>query len=221
MPDLTFEVISVEPARHAAVPTLCFTLAIGQNVPAGGQPMAIQNISLQCQLRIDTKRRIYKPQEKARLSDLFGTPERWSQTLQSLLWTHAVAMVPAFDKTPVQIELLVPCSFDFNVATTKYFNALEYEKVPLLLLFSGTVFYRDAAGALALELVSWSKEVRYRLPHHVWQQMMDAHYPDQAWLSVNREVFAALDDYRRRNGFTSVDDALWQLLPASEKALAS
>lgn len=216
MPDLTFEVLGVEPARHAAVPTLCFKLAIGQQVTDGMPALPVEHIAMQCQLRIDTRRRIYKPREKERLSELFGAPERWSKTLNTMLWTHASTMVPAFDAEPVQVDLLVPCSFDFNLATTKYFSALEHDKLSLLLLFSGTVFYRNAQGALAMELVSWSKEVRHRLPYQTWQQLMDLHYPDQAWLSINRAVFDALCAYKRRQGCTSFDEALSSLLPVEE-----
>ena len=30
------------------------------------------------------------------MRDLFGEPERWGQTLRSLLWTHASVVVPSF-----------------------------------------------------------------------------------------------------------------------------
>ena len=42
-------------------------------------------------------RRGYAPKEQARLLDLFGNPERWGQTLRSLLWMHTSIVVPHFE----------------------------------------------------------------------------------------------------------------------------
>ena len=70
--------------------------------------------------------------------------------------------------TPFQgsaiVELPVPCTFDFNVAATKYFAGLEDGEVPLPMLYSGTVFYEAADGALQVSQISWAKEAKYRLP---------------------------------------------------------
>ncbi|MGH8282925.1 MAG: DUF6084 family protein [Gammaproteobacteria bacterium] len=213
MPELDIKIVSVEPAAHAAVPTLFFKLTIGQ----GKTPVPIQSISLQCQIRIDARKRLYKPAEKARLSDLFGEPERWSQTLHNMLWTHATMTIPAFEGD-CEVNLPVPCSFDFNVAATKYFHGLEFDAIPLLMLFSGSVFYRDEEGALAMELISWSKESNYRLPIAVWQDMMEIYYPNQTWLCVNRQVFEALYEYKRRHGYTGFDEVLTSLLPEAKRA---
>ena len=96
--------------------------------------------------------------------------------------------VPAFDGQRI-VDLPVPCSFDFNVAATKYFFGLEGGEVPLAFLFSGTVFYRDADGFLQMDLISWSKEANYRLPVRIWQELMDFYYPNTVWLRIDREVF--------------------------------
>lgn len=209
MPELDFKVVRVVPTRHAVAPTLSFRLAIEQDQP----PTRIQSIALQCQIRIETRQRSYQPGEQARLSDLFGEPARWNRTLHSMLWTHAGVVVPAFADQRTEVDLPVPCGFDFNVAATKYFHGLEHGEVPLLLLFSGSVFYRDEQGALAMDPISWNKEVDYRLPVAVWQDMMDHYYPDQVWLCINRRVFEALYDYKRRHGHTGFDEALASLLP--------
>lgn len=212
MPELEFSVLEAEPARHAAAPTLYFKLSISQPAP----PVAIQNVALQCQVRIDATKRIYKEAEKARLTDLFGEPERWSQTLHSMLWTHTSAAVPAFEDNTTT-DLPVPCSFDFNLAATKYFHGLEFGKVPLLLLFSGSVFYRDADGALNMDPINWNAEASYRLPVAVWQAMIEHYYPNESWLRLSRSAFDRLYDYKRRNGFTGFDEALASLLPESRR----
>ncbi len=84
MIDLDFAIdgITVEP--YAAIPTLRFALRVSNATPA----LAIENVMLNCQIRIEPARRPYGAIEHERLADLFGAPERWGQTLQSFLWTH-------------------------------------------------------------------------------------------------------------------------------------
>ncbi len=217
MPELDFEVVRVIPTRHAAAPSLSFRLAIRQVSGRGEPPVPIQSIALQCQIRIETRQRAYQPREQARLSDLFGEPARWSRTLHSMLWSHVGVVVPAFADERTEVDLPVPCGFDFNVAATKYFHGLEHGEVPLLLLFSGSVFYRDPEGALAMDPISWNKEVEYRLPVAIWRDMIDLYYPNQVWLCVNRQVFEALYDHKRRHGHTGFDEALSSLLPRARR----
>ena len=93
-----------------------------------------------------------------------------------MLWTHASVVVPPFTGTTV-VDLPVPCSFDFNVAATKYFHALEDGEVPLCLLFSGTIFYSDDDGFLQVSQIPWEKEASFRLPVSVWKDMMELYYP--------------------------------------------
>jgi Family of unknown function (DUF6084) len=212
MRELEFNVIAAEPQRHAAAPTLTFKLAIGQT----GEVVPIQSISLQCQIRIETQRRTYQPQEQERLTDLFGEPERWSETLRGMLWTHIHVNVPPFEKDCV-VDLPVPCSFDFNLAATKYFHGVQHGQVPLLLLFSGSVFWRDADGTLGMDMISWQKEARHRLPVEVWRDMMEVYYPNHNWLCLSRQVFEALYEYKRSGGYTGFDETLLSLLPDARR----
>jgi hypothetical protein len=39
------------------------------------------------------------------------------------------------------VDLELPCTFDINVAATKYFHALDSGDIPVALMFSGTLFY--------------------------------------------------------------------------------
>jgi hypothetical protein len=208
--DLSFRIEGAEIERFAAAPFINFRVAIdcrdaGRNV---------RNVMLQCQIRIESSRRAYAADEKSRLSDLFGEPQHWNRTLQGLLWTHASALVPAFERSCLAL-LPVPCSFDFNVAATKYFHGLAGGDVPLLLLFSGTVFYDDGQG-LQISQIAWDQEVRYHLPVALWQQMMDHYYPDSAYLRLPRDVFGRLARYKRQQGLTGWEQALERLLDAHE-----
>lgn len=109
--------------------------------------------------------------------------------------------------------LPVPCTFDLNVAATKYFHALEGGEVPLLFLFSGTVFYPAADGRLQVQQIAWSKECVHRMPVQVWRDLMDHHYPNTAWLTLHRDVFDRLHAYKRRQGLATWEQAIERLLP--------
>ena len=120
--------------------------------------------------------------------------------------------MPPFD-SGCTFNLPVPCSYDFNVATTKYFYGLEDGEIPLALLFSGTIFYRDGEGRLQIVQIAHDKEAAYRLPVRIWQSMMDQYYPDTTWLRIGRDVFGELYQYKRQNGFAGWDETLRSLLP--------
>ncbi len=207
MPELTFAIEGAEPVPFAAAPLVAFKLRI-TNSPAD---QTIQTIALRVQIQIETTRRRYTGDEQERLSELFGEPDRWSRTLRAMLWTHAQSIVPQFEGATV-VDLNVPCTFDFNVAATKYFDGLDAGELPLNFLFSGTVFYRDSAGPLQVMQISWDQEARYRLPVDVWTEMMEHYYPNSAWLRIGREVFDKLAAHKRRHGFATWDQALDVLL---------
>ena len=92
----------------------------------------------------------------------------------------------------------MPCSYDFNLAATKYFYGLDEGEVPLTFLFSGTIFYQDGAGALQVCPVPWSKEAQFRLPVPIWQRLMDAYYPEPRLAQLRRDVFDRLYQYKVR-----------------------
>lgn len=211
VPDLNFQVESVEAETKAIAPLLNFKLRI----VAGDPHEAIESVALRCQLQIETVRRRYSPEEQVRLKDLFGEPQRWNQTLRSMLWTHVSVIVPPFAGS-TEANLPVPCTFDFNVAATKYFHGLEEGEIPLILLFSGSIFYRDAAGELQVTQISWEKEARYRLPVEVWQRMMDVYYPNTAWLCLRRDTYDRLCQFKVMHGNPTWDNTVERLLDAGE-----
>ncbi|HKP86066.1 MAG TPA: DUF6084 family protein [Blastocatellia bacterium] len=211
MPDLSFEVESAEAVSFAAAPLLAFKLRV-TNRPAG-EP--IHTIALQCQIMIDPARRQYTAQDQGRMLDLFGEPERWGRTVRPMLWTHTSVVVTAFTGSTV-VDLPVPCTFDFNIAATKYFAGLKDGEVPLDLLFSGTIFYEAGEGALQITRIPWEKEARYRLPVQVWERMMEIYYPNSAWLCLRRDVFDKLYHYKMRRGIATWEQALESVLPDEE-----
>ncbi len=207
MPELNFEIEGAETVRHSVAPLLALKLRITK---ASGGP--VRNMALRCQVRIESPNRSYGPAEQRRLVDLFGDPSRWSQTLHSMLWTHTSVVVSQFDESTV-VDLPIPCTFDFNVAAAKFFDALEDGEVPLLLLFSGTIFHEGANGCLQAEQIPWSKETAYRLQVSAWKEMMQAYYPNSAWLCLRKDVFDRLHEYKMRHGIPTWEQALESILP--------
>lgn len=207
MPDLDFEITGVEPAARGLVPLLHFQLRM-TNQP---ETETIQSIILQVQIQIQSPQRTYSPNEKSKLFELFGPPEQWGQTLRGKLWTHANTTMRTFRGTTDTI-LPVPCTYDLNIAATKYFYGLEEGEVPLLFLFSGTVFYAGAEGQLQVQQISWNKECTYRMPVQLWKDLMEQHYPNTAWLYLDRDVFERLAEFKRRSGTASWEQAIEKLL---------
>jgi hypothetical protein len=209
MPELEFAVQDAQMVPHAAAPLLAFQLRVSNRDPAE----TIHAVTLRCQVRIEVTRRRYAAAEAALLLDLFGERERWGETLRSLLWTFTSAVVPPFTGSAV-VDVPVPCTYDFNVATAKYFHALQDGEVPVLLLFSGTVFYAAADGALRVAQIPWDREAPYRLPVRVWRAMMDHYYPNSAWLSLRQDVFDQLYRYKLERGLPTWELAMEELLQA-------
>ncbi len=205
MPDLAFQIESAEALANAATPTIAFKVRVTN---AAGEP--IQSIALRVQVQIEPMRRHYSVLEQEKLREMFGEPERWSQSLRPLLWTNSSMNIGGFSGSTT-IDVLVPCTFDFNVAVTKYIYGLEGGELPVTVLFSGTVFHTGAMG-LQIAQIPWDREANYRLPVSVWKQMMDRYYPDTAWICLRREVHDQLNDFRARNGLHTWEQALERLL---------
>ncbi|MCW2725094.1 MAG: hypothetical protein JWN35_2015 [Frankiales bacterium] len=210
MTELAFTVLDVQPQAHAAAPHMLFRLRVTESSGA-----CVHAMALRCQLRIEPQRRAYEPREQAGLEDLFGTAERWGQTAKPFLWTHASTMVRGFEGSH-EFDLPVACTYDFEVSGTKYLHALAGGEVPLVLLFSGTVFTRGATG-FAVEQLSWSLEADTRMPVRVWRDLMDLYFPNSGWIRLDRDTLDALLRYKASRALTSWEQALDQLLPAEER----
>jgi hypothetical protein len=207
--DLSFAVLGARAEPYAAVPTLVFRLRLTEST---GE--RIHAVALRCQIQIEPRQRHYTGPEEERLLELFGEPRRWSETLKTVLWTHASLMVPGFTGS-LEIDLPVACTYDFEVTAAKYFHALDDGEIPLLLLFNGTVFTRGQTG-FSVEPVPWEKEAPYRLPVRVWRELMDQYFPGGAWIRLRRESFDALHLFKARRALPTWDDAVESLLREAE-----
>jgi hypothetical protein len=200
-----FEVIDVAHVPFAAAPTIVFSLRV--TVPSDHE---IYTIALTTQLQIDASRRGYVPPVRERLTELFGPPGKGAATTQSLLWARIESLVPSFTGA-TEIELHVPCTYDLEVATAKYFAALDGGEVPLSMHFNGTVLYRAPDGALQMVLIPWSTTTQFRMPVAVWRTMIEEHYPSVGWIRLHERTLARLQALRAKRGLT-FDDCVSELL---------
>jgi hypothetical protein len=211
-PQLEFSVTGVEAVRHAAAPTLAFALEIESE---GARP--VRSVMLDVQLQIAARRRAYEEVEHERLAELFGDRSRWGNTLRTLPWARATAVVKPFAGRTT-VELTIPCTYDFEVTASRYLHALENGEVPLELLFSGTLFYADPSGALRVARIGWDREAEVAMPVRVWREAMDSHFPGSAWLRLDRERFDRLAAYKARHALVSWEAAVDALLDRAESA---
>ncbi|MGA9602021.1 MAG: DUF6084 family protein [Methylocystis sp.] len=210
MLDLRFKIEGAEAEPFSASPLLVFSLHV-ETEPQ----RRVDNIMLNCQIRIEPTRRAYSAKERERLGELFGAPERWGETLRSLLWTQVNLVVPRFE-TETTVRLGAPITYDFCVASAKYFYGVTEGEIPLAFLFSGSLFFKDEAGALQIEQISWSAEAHYRMPVALWRDAMDMHYPNGVLLRLDAQSFDRLYRFKRRRGLLGFDDALAALLDSEE-----
>lgn len=216
MPDLRLAIESAEVVPYAAAPLLAFKVRI-TNEPADE---IIHTVAMRAQIQIEVTRRKYDANEQSRLQDLFGEPDRWGQTLRNMLWTHASVVVPRFTGSVVA-DIPVPCTFDFNIAATKYFHGVTSGDLPLCFQFSGNVFYQGKDEPLQVAPISWDKEAKYRLPVKVWKDLMDMYYPNSAWLALRKDTFEKLYQYKVREGIPTWEDALERALNALPETVRS
>jgi len=203
--ELSFDCTGAAPDKFAISPAMSMSLRISE---VTGQK--IEAIALRCQIRIEPARRRYSAAEAERLNDLFGDTERWADTLKPVQFANLSIMVPGFTGS-TDVDVPVPLSYDLEIGSTRYFAGLDQGEVPLLLLFSGTVF-GSADGKLLVQQVPWSKEARYRLPVAVWREAIDAHFPSSAWLRVSTRTLDELQRFKASRALPTWDATVNALL---------
>ena len=202
---LAFDIAGARAPIEAAAPTIAFDLHVRETTNA-----RIEAIALRVQIEIEPRKRHYSPEEEARLVELFGPPHRWGETLHGVLWSHVSLTVPGFTGV-TRLDLPVTCSYDFEVASSKYFDALQDGEIPLLFMFSGTVFLASERG-LSVTRIPWELEARYRLPVVVWRDAMQIHFPNTAWIRVHKSIFDELFRFRTVHGLPTWDHTMEALL---------
>ena len=205
-PALELAVVGAEPIEHAATPGVRFHMHATE--PDGRE---IYAVALSTQIQIDPARRPHDEATRARLVELFGAPERWGATTHSFQWARIESLVPSFtESTGFTVE--VPCTYDLEVTSAKYFDALKDGDVPLSFHFNGTVLYRGADDRLQVVLVPWSCTTRWRMPVEVWKRTIAAHYPGGGWIRLQHDTLEALGRRKAERGLHTFDDTVRDLL---------
>jgi hypothetical protein len=205
MSPVSFEIVGARVEAYAAVPTLVLRLRI---VAADSQP--VHALALRSQIMIEPKRRHYDENEERRLVELFGDTPRWGDTLNPFLWTNVSLTVTGFTGE-TEVDLPITCTYDFEIAAAKYMHSLDGGEIPIVAMFSGTVFGKSAAGLNAAP-VSWSEEASYRIPVSLWRDMMDLYFPNTGWLRISRETLDALQQYKTGRALLTWDETFERLL---------
>jgi len=205
MSELDFAIVDVFVEEYAAAPQLTARLRITEATAE-----VIHAMALRCQVRIEPQRRAYSADEESGLLDMFGTRDRWFDTLKPFMWMQCSAMVQGFT-TITEVDLAMPCTYDFEVTWSKYLHALRDDTVPVVFLFSGTVFTRGVNG-FGVEQVPWDREARYEIPVLVWRDMIDHYFPNSGWLRLSRDTIESLAHYKAVRGLTTWDATVESLL---------
>jgi hypothetical protein len=200
---LNFACTGARPEPYAAGPSVQLDVRAAADSP-------VHAVALRTQIRIEPRRRRYTASEEGRLTDQFGEPAPWGETLNPLQLATVSSLVPGFTGSTT-VPLSVPLTYDLDVAAAKYLHGLDGGDVPLLLLFSGTVFH-GPPDRVQVGMVPWHEEAAYRLPVAVWRAAMDAHFPDAGWVRLRRETLEALRAYRSERALPTWDDAVERLL---------
>jgi hypothetical protein len=208
MTALAIDVVDVTADRYAASPQLTATLRVEETSGA-----VVHAMALRCQLMIEPQRRAYDTEETATVAEVFGGRDRWTQTLKPFLWTHASTVTRGFTDS-LTVELPIACTYDLEVVGSKYLHALADGEVPLLFLFSGTVFSRGDTG-FSVEQISWNLEARHRMPVVVWRDLMDTFFPNSGYIRLDRDTVNALLQTKAARGLTSWDSVVTSLLDSA------
>ncbi len=211
MSELAFTVVDVFAEKYAAAPQLTARLRIEET---SGE--VIHAIALRCQVRIEPQRRSYSADEESGLLDMFGTRDRWFDTLKPFMWMQCSAMVQGFTGI-TEVDLVMPCTYDFEVTWSKYLHALKDDTVPVIFLFSGTVFTRGTQG-FGVEQVPWDRESRYQIPVSVWHDMIAHYFPNTGWIRLGHDTLESLAHYKSVRGLTTYDETLDALLTTAGQA---
>jgi hypothetical protein len=212
MSDYTFSLLDVFAEPYAVAPQLTARLRIAEDT---GQ--TVHAIALRCQVRIEPQRRRYDAGEQRGLVGLFGERDRWIDTLKPFLWMQCNTTVQGFTDV-TEVDLVLPCTYDFDVIGSRYLHALDAGTVPLTLLFSGTVFTKGANG-FGVQQVPWDCEARYDMPVSVWRQMIESYFPNTGWIRLEHEVLTRLADYRASHGLTTWEETVQTLLAAQDEVV--
>ncbi|MDQ3728972.1 MAG: DUF6084 family protein [Actinomycetota bacterium] len=207
-----FKVLSVEPVPRSVEAALSFKGTIRD---ASMRPVYM--ISLTAIVVVEPGKRSYGPGERERLMELFGGPERWASTTGAFRWASTQTMVQGFTGEG-EFELVVPVSYDLEIASAKYFGALdEGGSVPLRFHFNGSILYERGDGRVQMTPVAWDRSERFEMPMEAWTRLTAEHHPFRNWVPLHSETVARIEGLKATMGAPTFDDAVSRILDRAEQ----
>lgn len=214
MPNLRFACTGSEADPYAVGPTVQLHMQLNEDTG-----VRVHSVALRCQLRIEPRRRGYTNGEATKVGDLFGARDRWATTMNPMQLAELSVMVPTF-RYETTVPVALPLTYDIDIASTKYLNALDDGEIPLLVLFSGSMFYTPVEPGVGVQImqVPWHEEATFRLPVKVWREAVDAHFGGAAWIRVRKDNLEQLLAYRTAHTIPSWEQTFERLLSEAGEA---
>ena len=207
-----FKVVSVEPVARSVEPALSFKGTISD---ASMRPVYM--IALTAIVVVEPGKRSYGPGERERLMELFGGPERWASTTGAFRWAGTQTMVHGFTGEG-EFELVVPVSYDLEIASAKYFGALdEGGSAPLRFHFNGSILYERGDGRVQMTPVAWDRSERFEMPMDAWTRLTAEHHPFRNWVPLHSETVARIEGLKANMGAPTFEDAVSRILDRVER----
>jgi hypothetical protein len=208
-----FAIVSAEPVARSVEPALRFKGTISD---ASGRP--VHTIALSATVVVEPGKRSYSPGERDRLVELFGGPERWASTTGAFRWASTGAMVHGFVGEG-EFELVVPVSYDLEIASAKYFGALdEGGTVPLRFHFNGSILYDREDGRVQTVLVPWDRSERFDMPVDAWMRLSAEHHPYRGWVPLHTDTVARIEKLKAEMAAPTFDACVSELIDRVEGA---
>ena len=161
-------------------------------------------------------RRRYTEEDQERLLDLFGEPERWSQTLRNMHWINVAATVTAFNRkhhgrSTSALYIRFQCRGD--QVFLRHRKRRDSAKLPVqrhrILRHRR---WRRASRAHLLEQGDAVSPARPNLARHDGDLLSE----QRLAVCLRRDVFKRLYEYKTRHGIPTWEAALESILPAVE-----
>jgi hypothetical protein len=210
VPEPAIDVVGVRADEHAAAPTVIFSVRVRE--PSGRE---IYTIALSARVLVDPAGRGYDDDAREALFDLFGPAETMVGALQSLVWAQAGVLTPSF-RGEVTIDVPMPCTYDLEVSSAKYFASLPGGVAPLDFHFNGTIFYSGENDRLQIVHVPWACVARFRMPVAVWRQAVAARFAETGWIRLHEETLTRLRRRQAERAAPSLDVLVSGLLEETE-----
>ena len=189
MPDLSFQVEDAHSHSRTRLLRSCHVQGAHHRTPR--RSLSIPSLCV-CRCRSNLCAAATPSAEQEQLKELFGETERWSKSLHPLLWANINVNVPAFTGSTV-VDVPVPCTFDFNVAMTKYILRTRRWRDSHHAALQRDRFLRRPHRACRWRRFRGIVRPAIGCRFSVWKEMMDLYYPNTAWLcSAARRIREAV-----------------------------